>query len=48
MAKDIKQDGTYDGRKTPGRQAKGNPLHPKKTKSQIEASLKNNNKHGKK
>lgn len=47
MAKEIKKDGTYDGRKTTGRQAKGKPLHPKKTKNEISKALKNKKGHGK-
>lgn len=47
MAKEIKKDGTYDGRKTSGRQAKGKPLHPKKTEKQMTKALKPKNKPGK-
>ena len=49
MAKTIKKDGTYDGRKNDGgRPAKGIPLHPKKTQQQIERALKTKNDPGKK
>ena len=44
MAKDIKKDGDYDGRKEPGRQADGKPLHPKKTEEQMNKALKNKKK----
>lgn len=47
MAKEIKKDGTYDGRKTTGRQAKGKPLHPKKTSEQMAKALKNKKSNGK-
>jgi len=46
MAKNIKKDGTYDGRGTAGRQAKGKPLHPKKTEQQMQEALQNKKKKG--
>ncbi len=47
MAKEIKKDGTYDARKTTGRQAKGKPLHPKETENKMTKALKNKKGHGK-
>jgi hypothetical protein len=47
MAKEIKKDGTYDGRKTAGRQAKGKSPHPKKTGEEMAKTLKNKKGHGK-
>lgn len=44
----VKNDGTYDGRTTYGRQSKGQSLHPKQTERQFEKALKNTNKPSKK